>query len=135
MTNLYLGTAVVSLDEPCVFLSENTRRVLVDGHSEDHRILTVGVMRDGQVARFTKDLGRANAFVGEPFYIPGLCVEKVGTLLDLAEKARDMKPLRVREGHEPKNIAESYRQFVSEWQAQRKGLSVYGPTFQKQRDI
>lgn len=125
----------VSNDEPCLWLMETEANVLVNGHTEYHRLMVIRVMRGGQECEYVEDLGDSAQFGAVGFVMPGLGMESVGHLIDLAESQRDRKPFHVRVGVEQRSIASAYRQIKEEVWKRANSISVFGPGFRKERNL
>ena len=140
-----LAAITVSLDEPALWLFETVRPVYEEGKGTvPHRFLHIGVRRGDAEAEYVEDLGAAANFPGECFYIPGGAknskgyiesVEKVGTLLMIAEEQRMKRPFLERKGIEFPNLIDRYRQQAEEAWRWSQGQSTFGPHYRKQRDL
>ena len=129
-------TLAVKMDEPCLRLLDHNKPVYVPGIGhEAHRLCQIIVLRDGKAVEFNQDLGPSRNFKAEGFLLPGGMppVETVGSLLDYAEKLREMKSLRVRRGIEYPNMLDKYRQQGEEnWKRQLR-ISEFGKYVSRQR--
>ena len=139
MTKLATAVLTVSVDEPAVRLTETVRRVLVPtpngGHrSEEHRIQSISVLRDGEIVRYTEDLGLASQYRGEAFVLLA-DFEPVGELLDMAFARRHAMPLNIERGIAPPDLIGGYFQQTEErWKTAHR-VGTFGPHFRKQRDL
>lgn len=124
----------VSRDEKALWLMETNTTVLVNGHTQMHRIMVIRVMRDQTECEYIEDLGDSDTYRDQGFVIPGFGFESVGHLIDLAESERDMKPFHIRVGLEMPNIPNAWRETKEEVWKRARGISVFGPEFKKQRN-
>lgn len=131
-----------SLDEPAIGIRENVQRVMVptkggkskrSRHSEDHRILSILLVRDGTVYEYTEDLGLASMYPDEGFILQA-AEEPIGPLLEWAERRRWTVPFHVRAGIGPSFTFDGYRQAVEERWKQEQRMSVFGTAYKRQRD-
>ena len=140
----------VSRDEMAVMLQESVKRVMaplmVNGkphprrkQSEDHRIMTITVMREGIEHEYIEDLGNWQQYpVGlDPLNIPGMNVERVGDLMDLAAKDRWSRQMRHIAGIELPSLAHTAATYFDQRDRRHKDsrhLSVFGPLSSVQRN-
>lgn len=133
----------VTREEPAVRLIEMNRRVLVQGHSEDHRFQTIELVRSDRIVNYEADLGMASKFTGEPFVIVSADVnhpvkvlrdlDTVGAMMDMAEARRNAKPFNVEYGVPTPDLVGSYIQAIEEAFKQQEHISTFGSHFTKQR--
>ncbi len=88
------ATSYISNDEYAVGLIEINR--LTPDHSERHRYQIITVVRDGEEAEFTKDLGSGYKSTNQ-LAIPSYLEHTVGELMDMAQTARENPPYDKRE--------------------------------------
>lgn len=97
VAGLVLTTQVVSMDEPCLGLSEV--ELQSPGSQGFHRYQVLAVVRGGRISNYMRDLGPAQKFVGvHQFRVPGgilnnltgrmEIVHTVGELYDIADYLR-----------------------------------------------
>lgn len=148
MTSVLAVALTISADEPAVRLTEMVQRVPVPHkggyHTEDHRIQTVVVVRSSCLYEFRRDLGLASQYPGEPFIILSADeahpvstlsqLDKVGTLLEMAERERFRKPFVVEHGVELPDLATGFREAIETAYKEQERVSVFGQWFRKQRD-
>mgnify|MGYP001566837906 FL=1 len=128
-----LSIVYVSNDDKCLWLLETNSNVMVNGRTAYHRLMVIHVLRDQTECEYMEDLGDADWYNGAGFVIPGLGIELVGNLIDIAESQRDRKPFHVRYGVEMPKVSQTYRETKEEVWRRAKGISVFGPYFNKQR--
>ena len=148
MTNFHPIALTVSADEPAVRLTEMVQRVRVNHnggwHTEDHRIQTIAFIRDSQVYEFKQDLGLASQYPGEPFIILSADeqhpvstiseLDRVGTLLAMAERERYRRPFVETVGVELPDLATGFREAMDTAWKEQERVSVFGAAYKKQRD-
>mgnify|MGYP001558528997 CR=1 FL=1 len=143
-------TNYVSRVEMAVMLQESVKRVLVPTvvngkphprrkHSEDHRIMTIHVMREGVQYEYSEDMGHWQNYAAgqEGFAIPGMNVERVGDLMDYAAHRRNARPMRDVAGIELPALAQTAAAYYDQGDRRvkdSKHLSVFGPLSSVQRN-
>lgn len=91
MGKLQRATSYVSNDEPGLSISEIDR--MTPDNRERHRYQIIYVIRDGEPAEFTKDLGKVSNFsYTNQFCIPSFTEYTVGELMDMAFTIRETPP-------------------------------------------
>ena len=139
MTKLILGTLTLSLDEPCLGLSEVNLQSGLAGIGW-HRYQVIYVMRADKPAEARIDLGPTDSFTQQEFRIPGGVVEDgryhichtVGQLLEIAEQLREL-PLQLPPPPQDLQFRLAYQ--MEEALKWKRGQSVSGPKFNKQRSL
>ena len=140
MMKLVLGTLTLSLDEPCLGLSEVNLPSPIDGMGW-RRYQVIYVMRGDKAAEARIDLGPADSFTQEEFRIPGgvmgdngkpdIC-HSVGQLLEIAERLRE-SPIQL--PAPPQDLQLRLVQQMEEALKWKRGQSVSGPHFSKERSL
>lgn len=143
-------TTWVSPDEMAAMLQETVKRVMVPTvvngkphprrkHSEDHRIMTITVMREGVQYEYNEDMGPWQKYAAgqEGFAIPGMYVERVGDLMDLAAERRNARPMKDVAGIELPGLAQTAAAYYDQGDRKLRAAwhqSVFGPLENVQRN-
>lgn len=139
MSQLIAGTSAVSMDEPCLGVSE--LNLQSPGSRGWRRYQVIRVVRNDQPAEMRRDLGPMTSFTVEEFRIPGGVVEEttgriyiehtVGELLDIAEYLRlgDFERPQL----QPDDLVKRYHDNIERQQAQAVNRSAFGPLAKIQR--
>jgi hypothetical protein len=141
VSNLIVGTNVVSMDEMC-FSLKDWDEMAPDSRGV-HRYRVIKVPRGEKLVEFRQDLGLASKFTGPAFVVPGAIpdldtgriewVHTVGECVDIANYIAD--PSRqTQEPPQPFDYVSAYHDNLDQKKLRRRKRSMVGPQVRVQRD-
>jgi hypothetical protein len=137
VSRIELTQAEISGNERCYYLAEFNRNA--HDYSGSRRYQTITVIRNDRKMKFERDLGDARLF-GEQFQLicgvpnskgGGEALYTVDEALRMAETMNLMPPSKP--NRKPKDWNKIYWDNLEEKQKWKRGVSVFGPKFKKER--
>ncbi len=139
MSQLVVGTTVLSPDEPCFNLSEINLQAPDSRGWRRYQVLLV--VRGDRLAEFRSDLGPARRFTAQQFRIPGGVRDEVSGRIEILHTVGELRDIadRLRAGLvrppelAPTDLVAGYHETLEERRRRRRGRSTFGPLARRQR--
>ena len=137
VSRIELTQAEIMGHEPCYYISEMNKQA--HDSSGFRRFQTITVIRNDRKVKFERDIGDSRLF-GEQFQLicgvpngkgGGEALYTVDEAMRMAQ-TMNLKPPEMSE-RKPKDLRQMYLDNIEERNKQKKGLSVFGPMYKKER--
>jgi hypothetical protein len=137
VSRIELTQAEIMGHEPCYYISEMNKQA--HDSSGFRRFQTITVIRNDRKVKFERDIGDSRLF-GEQFQLVcgvpngkggGEALYTVDEAIRMAETMNLMPPSL--QNHKPKDYNKLFWDNVEEKQKWKRGVSVFGPKFKKER--
>ena len=137
VSRIELTQAEIMGHEPCYYISEMNKQA--HDSSGFRRFQTITVIRNDRKVKFERDIGDSRLF-GEQFQLicgvpngkgGGEALYTVDEAMRMAQNI-NIKPPEMSE-RKPKDLRKIYLDNIEESNKQKKGLSVFGPMYKKER--